>query len=673
MAARRGQDKGRRDRRAGGGGPRHPRSGSAPRRQRRQKSRAGRLLSWLLLGLSWAVLASGLVIAYYAVTLPRAAKLAESGEPPVVLTTPDGRIVATRGRMQGPPIRLSDMPPYLPEAVIATEDRRFYDHFGIDIWGILRAAYADLRAGGIVQGGSTITQQTAKNLYLGPERTFGRKIQEVLLAIWLDAEYSKAQILTLYLNHVYLGAGTYGVEAASQRYFGKSARDLTLAEAAMVAGLLKAPSRYAPTNDLPAARARAALVLQNMVDAGYLRPEQAKAAQAHPARLASGENLSSANYFADWVMGSLSRLVPERTGALTVVTTLDFKMQKAAEDAVEDSLKRYGAKRKIGQAALVALDPATGAVRAMVGGGSYSDSPFNRAVQAMRQPGSAFKPVVYLTAMERGMTPDTVMRDSPIVFGEWQPQNYGGHYVGPVTLRNALAMSINTVAVKVSERAGRFRVIDMAHKLGIHSELTPTPSVALGTSVLTPLELTNAYAVLANGGAAVKPYGILEIRDAAGHVLYRQPDPRPVAVADSWAVGEVNDMLAGVLRYGTGTAARLADRPAAGKTGTSQSWRDAWFVGYVPQLVAGVWMGNDDNTPTARVTGGTVPAQTWKAFMTKALAGQPALALPSAGPVPPGVYAAGPGAPEIMGNPVPPNGGPGIIESLVDRLRSAFQ
>jgi penicillin-binding protein 1A len=292
----------------------------------------------------------------------------------------------------------------------------------------------------------------------------------------------------------------------------------------------------------------------------------------------------------------------------------------------------------------------------------------------MRQPGSAFKPIVYLTAMEQGMTPDTIMRDSPIVFGEWQPQNYGGHYVGPVTLRNALAMSINTVAVKVSERAGRFRVIDMAHKLGIRSELTPTPSVALGTSELTPLELTDAYAVFANGGAAVKPYGILEIRDGTGRVLYRQPDPRPVQVANGWAVGEVNDMLAGVLAYGTGTAARLADRPAAGKTGTSQSWRDAWFVGYVPQLVAGVWMGNDDNKPMARVTGGAVPAQTWKAFMTKALAGQPARALPSAGPVPPGIYAAGPGgAPETMGNPVPPGGGPGVIEGLVDRLRSAFQ
>ncbi len=619
------------------------------------------------------MLASGLIIAYYAVTLPRATKLAASGEPPIVLTTTDGRIVATRGRMQGPPIRLSDMPPYLPKAVVATEDRRFYSHFGIDIWGILRAAYADLRAGEIVQGGSTITQQTAKNLYLGPERTFGRKIQEVLLAIWLDAKYSKSQILTLYLNNVYLGAGTYGVEAASQRYFGKPAAKLSLAEAAMIAGLLKAPTRYAPTNDLAAARARAALVLQNMVDAGYLRPDQAKAAQAHPARLADGENLSSANYFADWVMGSLSRLVPERTGALTVVTTLDFKMQKAAEEAIETSLARYGAKRKIGQAALVALDPASGAVRAMVGGRSYSDSPFNRAVQAMRQPGSAFKPIVYLTAMEQGMTPDTVMRDSPIVFGNWQPQNYGGHYVGPVTLRNALAMSINTVAVKVSERAGRFRVIDMAHKLGIRSELTPTPSVALGTSELTPLELTDAYAAFANGGAAVKPYGILEIRDGTGHVLYRQPDARPVPVADSWAVGEVNDMLAGVLRYGTGTAARLADRPAAGKTGTSQSWRDAWFVGYVPQLVAGVWMGNDDNKPMARVTGGTVPAETWKAFMAKALAGQPAQALPSAGPLPPGVYASAPGvAPETMGNPVPP-GGPGVIESLVDRLRSAFQ
>jgi penicillin-binding protein 1A len=365
--------------------------------------------------------------------------------------------------------------------------------------------------------------------------------------------------------------------------------------------------------------------------------------------------------------------VPELTRALTLITTLDYTMQKAADDPAETSLVRYGGKRKIGQAALVALDPASGAVRAMVGGRSYSESPFNRAVQAMRQPGSAFKPIVYLTAMEQGMTPDTVMRDSPIVFGDWQPQNYGGHYVGPVTLRNALAMSINTVAVKVSERAGRFRVIDLAHKLGIRSELTPTPSVALGTSELTLLELTDAYAVFANGGAAVKPYGILEIRDGTGHVLYRQPATRPVAVADSWAVGAVNDMLAGVLRYGTGTAARLADRPAAGKTGTSQSWRDAWFVGYVPQLVAGVWMGNDDNKPMARVTGGTVPAQTWKAFMAKALAGQPARALPAAGPPPPGVYASAPGgAPETMGDPVPP-GGPGVIESFVDRLRSAFQ
>lgn len=625
----------------------------------------------MMIALLWAGIAAGVVVAYYAFTLPPITEAGGGSDraPTIALVTTDGTTIATRGRLQGPPIKISDLPPYVPAAVIATEDRRFYDHFGIDVWGILRAALVNIQAGDIVQGGSTITQQVAKNVFLSSERTMGRKIQEVLLALWLEHRYSKNQILAIYLNRVYFGAGTYGIEAAAQRYFGKRARELTLSEATVLAGLLKAPSRYSPTNDPEAAQQRAVLVLRNMVEAGYLRPEDAKAAEARPARLAGGPGLMSANYFADWVLSELPPKLRDNPGLLTVVTTLDLRMQKAAEDAIGKALDRYSAKLRIGQAALVALDPASGAVRAMVGGRSYRDSSFNRAVQAKRQPGSAFKPIVYLTAMEQGMTPDTVMRDSPVIFDNWSPENYEGGYSGPVTLRTALAQSINTVAVKVSERAGRFRVIDLAHKLGIQSDLTPTPAVALGASELSPLELTGAYAVFANGGEAVAPYGILEVRDAAGRVLYQRP-PTPLArVADPWAVGEMNEMLMTVMSSGTGTAARLPDRPTAGKTGTSQSFRDAWFLGYVPQLVAGVWMGNDDGKPMAHVKGGSVPARAWKAFMTEALAGQPALPLPLAG-APPG-YGYRPTPPRES---VAAQDGPvGLIEDLIGRIRAQFQ
>ena len=647
-----------------------PRTGRRPPPKVRRPAGGSRILRWAVTALLWAGLAAGIIIAYYAFTLPRVTDTGGRTDrtPTIALVTTDGTTIATRGRLQGPPVTLSEVPPYLPAAVIATEDRRFYDHFGLDLWGILRAAFANVRAGDIVQGGSTITQQVAKNVFLSPERTVARKIQEVLLALWLEERYSKDEILALYLNRVYFGAGTYGVEAAAQRYFGKRARELTLSEAALLAGLLKAPSRYAPTNDPEAAQGRAVLVLRNMVDAGYLRPADAQAAQARPARLAGGPGLLSANYFADWVLSELSDKRGSVTGVLTVVTTLDLRMQKAAEDAVKRAVDRNGAKFRIGQAALVALDPSTGAVRAMVGGRSYRDSSFNRATQAKRQPGSAFKPIVYLTAMEQGLTPDTVMRDSPVIFDKWKPENYEGRYQGEVTLRSALAESINTVAVKVSERAGRFRVIDMAHKLGIASDLTPTPSVALGSSELTLLELTAAYAPFANGGGAVAPHGILEVRDGDGRLLYRREEAAPTPVANPWSIAAMNDMLTSVMRFGTGTAARLPDRPAGGKTGTSQSFRDALFLGYVPQLVAGVWMGNDDGKPMANVKGGGIPARTWKAFMTEALAGQPALPLPMSGRRPSIAY-----MPYQPRSTVADRDGQNMLEDLLGRIRAQFR
>ncbi len=574
----------------------------------------------------WAVVAGFCLIAFYALDLPDVKDAAGTTRRPTIkMLDAGGTVFATRGDLYGLPVKLAELPKALPNAVIATEDRRFYSHFGLDPIGIARAAWANVRAGRIVQGGSTLTQQAAKNLFLSPERSFKRKIQEVLLAFWLEAKFSKDQILTVYLNRVYLGAGTYGVDAAARRYFGKGAKDVSLYEAALLAGLLKAPSRYNPLASPDAAEARTRQVLKNMVAAGYLTEKQADATAKRPSRRYRPP-ATDGRYFADWVLQRLSDYVTLGENDLTVLTTFNAGFQRAAERHVLASIAREGTKAKVTQAALVAMAP-DGAVRAMIGGLSPADSPLNRATQAERPPGSAFKPFVYLAALEAGMTPQNQVEDAPLDIGGWRPGNFDDKYLGNISLARALATSANTAAVRVAQKAGFKRVAETAGRLGIPGEIKPRPSLALGTHEVKLIDLVAAYAPFAHAGRAAWPYAITEIRDAKGNVLYRRQGSGPGRVVAPAQVAAMNAMLAGVIRDGTGRAAGL-DRPAAGKTGTSQNYRDAWFVGYTADLVTGVWVGNDDGQPMARVTGGGLPARIWRRFMDDVHTGIVAHALP---------------------------------------------
>jgi penicillin-binding protein 1A len=588
------------------------------------------LLRWSFVAGIWALLALAGVFAYFAMTLPETGDLMASGrKPSTTLVAADGSLIATFGDLYGETLKLSEMSPYIPQAVIATEDRRYYSHFGVDPIGLLRAAFTNLRSGRVVQGGSTITQQLAKNLFLTPERTMGRKVQEALLALWLEHKFTKEQILEIYLNRVYLGAGTYGVDAASWRYFDHSARKSTPYEAALIAGLLKAPTRFSPARDRERSAARASQVLANMADAGFLTKQQADAADKGKAQLASVPvPRAGMRYFADYLVEFVADFGGPKRGDLLVVTTLDPKLQAAAEQAIQDTLAKDGTKAVASQAALVAMSP-DGAIRAMVGGRDYQGSQFNRATQALRQPGSSFKPIIYAAGLEAGLTPQTRMVDAPIRIGNWSPRNYTGRYLGEMSLADALAESINTVAVQVAERAGRSHVASMARRLGITADLTPDASIALGTSEVTLLEMTSAYATFASGGYGAWPYGITEIRDAKNNVLFRRSGGGPGRVIPEEIAGEITDMMTGVIQRGTGRSAAL-DRPAAGKTGTTQDYRDALFIGYSSGLVAGVWFGNDDNASMNRVTGGGLPARTWRSFMMAALKGVPPQPLPTA-------------------------------------------
>jgi penicillin-binding protein 1A len=603
--------------------------GAKPRRSWRR-----RLFMWGVLASLWVVIFLGGTLAWFALTLPPLNDLdAAWRRPSVTLLGADGSLIATYGDLFGEPLKLKDLPPYLPHAVIATEDRRFYHHYGVDPFGLIRAVVANLRAGHVVQGGSTITQQLAKNLFLTSERTMKRKVQEMLLALWLERKFTKDQLLEIYLNRIYLGAGTYGVDAAAQRYFDKSARRVSLYEAATIAGLLKAPTRFSPARDREQTEKRTAQVLQNMVDAGYITEAQAALATKGKGELAiAGRARPGNRYFADWVYEQTAGYVSGEGRDLVVHTTLDPKLQAAAESAIEATLAKDGEKAEVEQGALVAMTP-DGAVRALVGGRDYGDSQFNRATQALRQPGSAFKPFVYLAALEQGLTPEDHFVDGPIRIGNWQPHNYESRYRGDVTVAEALAQSINTVAAQVLQRAGVDNAIAVAHRLGITSELTADASLALGTSEVTLLDLVTAYCAFASGGRGALPYGIIEIRDKDGSVLYKRAGDGGFRVVAPELVTAMNAMLAGVIAHGTGRAAAL-DRPAAGKTGTTQDFHDAWFVGYTADLVAGVWLGNDDNAAMNHITGGSLPARTWHAFMTVATQGTPVHALPAPAPAP---------------------------------------
>ena len=616
--------------RSGPTAPYRPRLRGDRRGKRPRGSLRGAVAKLIVLVFLWSVIIGGGALAYFALTLPDTSRLA-SGErrPSVTVFAEDDSPIGSFGDLFGQPLSLREMSPYLPKAVIATEDRRFYSHFGVDPIGILRAALANYRAGQLVQGGSTITQQLAKILFLSPERSFGRKIRELLLALWLEHRFSKDQILEIYLNRVYLGAGAYGVDAAADRYFGKSAAKLTLFESAVIAGLLKAPSRLNPARDRTAAAGRAVEVLAAMVEAGFI--SEADSAAAEKRGLAPAPNgRPGSRYFADWVAEQILEFAGAGQRDLLVRTTLDPRLQALAERAVADVLARHGAKDAVGQGALVAIST-DGAVRAMVGGSDYGRSQFNRATQAQRQPGSAFKPFVYLAGLEAGLRPENRFVDAPIRIGAWRPQNYLNRYQGEMSLATALAQSVNTVAVQVAEHAGIARVIATANRLGIASELARDASLALGTSEVNLLELVSAYAPFANGGTGVLAYGISEIWDSDGKPLYRRAGSGPGPVVAPELAGAMNEMLAGVIARGTGRSAALP-RPAAGKTGTTQEYRDAWFIGYTADLVAGVWFGNDDNTPMNKVTGGTLPAAAWRDFMLAATRGTPAHPLPSVPP-----------------------------------------
>ena len=542
-----------------------------------------------------------------------------------------GNEVGSRGIRHNDAIPLDQFPDHLIKAVLSTEDRRFYEHFGIDLPGTARALVANTKAGGVVQGGSSITQQLAKNLFLSNERTIERKVKEAFLAMWLEARLTKNEILKLYLDRAYMGGGAFGVDAAAQYYFNKSARDVNLSEAAMLAGLFKAPTRFAPHINLPAARARANVVLDNLVEANMMTEGQVFGARRHPATPVDRRDDRAANYYLDWAFDEMKKLVDTFPKSMTervfvVRTALDTGLQNNADAAVESSLRQYGQEYHAKQAAAVLMD-VDGAVRALVGGRDYGASQFNRATDALRQPGSSFKPYVYAAALINGMKPTSIVVDGPVCIGNWCPQNYGHGYSGSMTLLMALTKSINTIAVKLSiaigngnAKVGRAKIVKLAHDMGLRTPLPDTPSLPIGADEVTVLDHTAAYATFPNMGKAVTPHAILEVRTGTGDLVWRfdRDGPKPRQVMPPSVAGDMIKMMNSVVENGTGRRARLDDTAAAGKTGTTNAYRDAWFVGYTGNFVCGVWVGNDDYQVMNRMTGGSVPAMTWHKIMAYA-------------------------------------------------------
>ena len=656
-----------------------------PRKKRRRRKQAakaaaksargrtglGRIAYWGCVAALWLVIAAIGGVIWIGAHLPAIQSLEIPKRPPSIqIVDLTGRPLATRGDMGGDAVDLKSLPRHVPQAFIAIEDRRFYAHYGIDPIGVARAAFANLLRRGVAQGGSTITQQLAKNLFLTQERTLTRKVQELVLAVWLERKYSKTEILELYLNRVYFGAGAYGIEAAAQRYFQKPAQRLTLAEAAMLAGIVRSPSRLAPSRNPDGAERRAQLVIAAMADMKFVNDAMAKVALIRPAQAVKVTGAGSVNYVADWVMDVLDDLVGRVEQDIVVQTSIDPTLQAAAEKALVEELAKSGEKAGTGQGALVAMSP-DGAVRALVGGKNYAESQFNRAVAAKRQPGSAFKPFVYLTAIERGLVPDSVREDRPIDVKGWRPENYSREYFGPVTLKHALASSLNTVSVRLTLEFGPTAVVRTAHRMGIASKLEPNASIALGTSEVSLLELVSALAPFANGGFATAPHVAERVRTTNGKVLYTRPTDNLGRIVEPRYVAMMNSMMHETLVSGTARKADTAGWPAAGKTGTSQDFRDAWFVGYTAHLVTGVWVGNDDNSPTRKTTGGGLPVEIWSRFMKPAHQGVTAASLPGvsggafAGLLPPWN---GPRPQAESERPQPAASSGGIDNWLLDRL-----
>ncbi len=552
-------------------------------------------------------------------------------EPQVTYLDRTGAVIGVRGGRYAPPVDVSRLPAYVPAAFVAIEDRRFYEHDGFDARGIARAVVAGIGAGRPTQGASTITQQLARNLFLTQERTLERKATELVYAVELERTYTKKQILGLYLSRVYFGSGAYGLEAAAQRYFNKPAAKLSLKEAAMLAGVLKSPSGYNPVDQPERCLERAKLVLNAMVETGAITPAQRDKAAGQKPRVWKTAANGPAQYFIDWVDGEVRRMTPRLTRDLVVETTLDQGMEAAAGSAIRSSVAAWKG-QGADQAAIVAID-GQGRVRALVGGTDHAAAPYNRAVSARRQAGSAWKPFVYLTALERGLTPDSPVVDEPVTIAGWTPSNYEvGAYLGPITLETALAKSVNTVAARLADEMGRPLVAQTARRAGIVSTVNTDPAMALGTTLVTPLELTQAYTAFSNGGNRVQAYGIERIR-AGSQVIYQKRPPAPVPAIGNPALSDLNRMLRTVMVAGTGARASIPGYDLAGKTGTTSDYKDAWFCGYTGGLASCAWMGRDDARPMTRISGSTAPAQMWRSFMTTALKRVPTQAIP-AGPAP---------------------------------------
>ena len=582
---------------------------TANRKKRESKQRlATRRI--ILIFLSFLVITFAGWLLYCVLTLPDIDQaVARTRQPSTTITAENGNEVKTFGSVYSEVIRLNELPSYVPDAIISTEDRRFYAHFGFDIVAFTRAMLTNIFMGRYAQGGSTITQQVAKNLFLTSQKNIKRKTQELLLAFWLEHKFSKEQILTLYLNRVYLGAGTYGIEAASQKYFQKSSRDMNLLEAAIIAGMLKAPSRYNPIASAERAKARAKVVLQNMVNNDTLTERQMKYALTLPVGEDKSYKVQGADYFADWVYREVNDYIGERDNDIYVYTTLDQKIQENAEKILREAV--LAAKnRNVSEGAVVVLNK-SGEVKAMVGGIDYRKSQFNRAVTALRQPGSAFKPFVYLTALQNGWKREDRIDDVPLSIGKWKPENYDKKYYGSVTLDEALMKSLNLATINLSESLSRKDIIRTAKKMGISTPVENTPSLALGTFEVKVIDMATAYSAIANGGYATWPHAIKEIYTRDGYQLYQREADTENRILDAGAVKDLTKMLEKVISQGTGRRAKIPGF-AAGKTGTTQDYRDAWFVGFTDEYVIAVWVGNDDNSPMKGVTGGTLPAEIWR-------------------------------------------------------------